>query len=252
MAAASGDVVHQRSERRGAAPAPHSELRQPGRADWQNVYKAYQEACDRAGLVDFAELLLRAHELWLNKPHILQHYRERFTNILVDEFRDTNNIQYAWIRLLAGDTGKVMIVGDDDQSIYGWRGAQVENIQRFLNDFPGAQTIRLEQNYRSTSNILSAANALIENNNGRLGKKLWTDGVDGEPISIYCAFNELDEARFVVNRIKTPAGQRRRAGAVCHSLSQQRPVARAGRGAAAGGDAVPHLRRYALLRTSGN
>lgn len=97
----------------------------------QNVYKAYQEACDRAGLVDFAELLLRAHELWLNKPHILQHYRERFTNILVDEFRDTNNIQYAWIRLLAGDTGKVMIVGDDDQSIYGWRGAQVENIQRF-------------------------------------------------------------------------------------------------------------------------
>jgi ATP-dependent exoDNAse (exonuclease V) beta subunit len=120
--------------------------------------------------VDFAELLLRAHELWLNKPHILQHYRERFTNILVDEFQDTNNIQYAWIRLLAGDTGKVMIVGDDDQSIYGWRGAQVENIQRFLNDFPGAQTIRLEQNYRSTSNILSAANALIENNNGRLGK----------------------------------------------------------------------------------
>lgn len=88
----------------------------------------------------------------------------------VDEFRDTNNIQYAWIRLLAGDTGKVMIVGDDDQSIYGWRGAQVENIQRFLNDFPGAETIRLEQNYRSTSNILSAANALIENNNGRLGK----------------------------------------------------------------------------------
>ncbi|MEX8926009.1 UvrD-helicase domain-containing protein, partial [Salmonella enterica] len=109
----------------------------------------------------------------------LQHYRERFTNILVDEFQDTNNIQYAWVRLLAGDTGKVMIVGDDDQSIYGWRGAQVENIQRFLNDFPGAQTIRLEQNYRSTSNILSAANALIENNNGRLGKKLWTDGVDG-------------------------------------------------------------------------
>ncbi len=102
-----------------------------------------------------------------------------------------------------------MIVGDDDQSIYGWRGAQVENIQRFLNDFPGAETIRLEQNYRSTSNILSAANALIENNNGRLGKKLWTDGADGEPISLYCAFNELDEARFVVNRIKTLAGQRR-------------------------------------------
>ena len=119
----------------------------PVEQTWQNVYKAYQEACDRAGLVDFAELLLRAHELWLNKPHILQHYRERFTNILVDEFQDTNNIQYAWIRLLAGDTGKVMIVGDDDQSIYGWRGAQVENIQRFLNDLyrSNAQSRVLEE-----------------------------------------------------------------------------------------------------------
>ncbi len=175
----------------------------PVEQTWLQIYQGYQEACDRAGLVDFAELLLRAHELWLNKPHILNHYRERFTNILVDEFQDTNNIQYAWIRMLAGDSGKVMIVGDDDQSIYGWRGAQVENIQRFLNDFPGAQTIRLEQNYRSTSTILSAANALIANNAGRLGKELWTEGGEGEPISLYCAFNELDESRFVVNRIKT-------------------------------------------------
>ncbi|POD98933.1 DNA helicase II [Pectobacterium odoriferum] len=169
---------------------------------WRRVYQAYQEACDRAGLVDFAELLLRAHELWLNKPHVLNHYRERFTNILVDEFQDTNRIQYAWIRMLAGDSAKVMIVGDDDQSIYGWRGAQVENIQLFLKDFAGAETIRLEQNYRSTSNILKAANALIAHNGGRLGKNLWTDGAEGEPISLYCAFNELDEARYVVNRIK--------------------------------------------------
>ncbi|MBN3081074.1 DNA helicase II [Pectobacterium polaris] len=169
---------------------------------WQRVYQAYQEACDRAGLVDFAELLLRAHELWLNKPHVLNHYRERFTNILVDEFQDTNRIQYAWIRMLAGDSAKVMIVGDDDQSIYGWRGAQVENIQLFLKDFAGAETIRLEQNYRSTSNILKAANALIAHNGGRLGKNLWTDGAEGELISLYCAFNELDEARYVVNRIK--------------------------------------------------
>ncbi|WP_092878834.1 DNA helicase II [Izhakiella capsodis] len=174
----------------------------PVEQTWLRIYQAYQEACDRAGLVDFAELLLRAHELWLTKPHILNHYRERFASILVDEFQDTNSIQYAWIRLLAGDSGSVTIVGDDDQSIYGWRGAQVENIQRFLRDFPGAQTIRLEQNYRSTSNILTAANALIANNSGRLGKELWTDGSDGEPISLYCAFNELDEARFVVNRIK--------------------------------------------------
>ncbi|WP_413676102.1 DNA helicase II [Pantoea dispersa] len=175
----------------------------PVEQTWLRIYQAYQEACDRAGLVDFAELLLRAHELWLNKPQILNHYRERFSNILVDEFQDTNNIQYAWIRMLAGDSGRVIIVGDDDQSIYGWRGAQVENIQRFLQDFPGAETIRLEQNYRSTNNILKAANALIANNNGRLGKELWTDGSDGEKISLYCAFNELDEARFVVNRIKT-------------------------------------------------
>ncbi|WP_074012036.1 DNA helicase II [Candidatus Sodalis sp. SoCistrobi] len=179
----------------------------PVEATWQRIYQAYQEACDRAGLVDFAELLLRAHELWLNKPHILRHYRERFTNILVDEFQDTNQIQYAWIRMLAGDDGNVMIVGDDDQSIYGWRGAQVENIQRFLDDFPGAQTIRLEQNYRSTSNILQAANALIAHNGGRLGKNLWTEGAEGEPITLYCAFNELDEARFVVNRIKVSQEQ---------------------------------------------
>jgi len=175
----------------------------PVEQTWLRIYQAYQEACDRAGLVDFAELLLRAHELWLNKPHILNHYRERFSNVLVDEFQDTNNIQYAWIRMLAGDSGRVIIVGDDDQSIYGWRGAQVENIQRFLQDFPGAETIRLEQNYRSTNNILKAANTLIANNNGRLGKELWTDGSDGEKISLYCAFNELDEARFVVNRIKS-------------------------------------------------
>ncbi|MER1688259.1 DNA helicase II [Proteus mirabilis] len=174
----------------------------PVETTWLKVYQAYQEACDRAGLVDFAELLLRAHELWLNKPQILEHYQHRFTNILVDEFQDTNRIQYAWIRMLAGQTGKVMIVGDDDQSIYGWRGAQVENIQNFLNEFPGAETIRLEQNYRSTSNILKAANALIANNSDRLGKNLWTEGAEGEPISLYCAFNDLDEARYVVGRIK--------------------------------------------------
>ncbi|NKI75718.1 DNA helicase II [Dickeya sp. CFBP 2040] len=174
----------------------------PVEQTWLRIYQAYQEACDRAGLVDFAELLLRAHELWLNKPHILQHYRDRFNNILVDEFQDTNRIQYAWIRLLAGDSAKVMIVGDDDQSIYGWRGAQVENIQHFLRDFNDVATIRLEQNYRSTANILNAANALIAHNGDRLGKNLWTDGIDGEPISLYCAFNELDEARFVVSRIK--------------------------------------------------
>ncbi|UVK78156.1 MAG: ssDNA translocase and dsDNA helicase - DNA helicase II [Sodalis sp. Fse] len=174
----------------------------PVEATWLRIYQAYQETCNRAGLVDFAELLRRAHELWLNKPYILHHYRERFSNILVDEFQDTNHMQYSWIRQLANNKSNVMIVGDDDQSIYGWRGAQVDNIQRFLNDFPLAQTIRLEQNYRSTTNILKAANALIAHNSNRLGKDLWTNGSEGKSISLYCAFNEIDEARFVINRIK--------------------------------------------------
>ncbi|MGP1930739.1 MAG: DNA helicase II [Arsenophonus sp. ET-YP4-MAG3] len=169
---------------------------------WLQIYQAYQKVCDRSGLVDFAELLLRSHDLCLNKSNLLQYYSNRFTNILIDEFQDTNSIQYSWMRILAGNTSKVMIVGDDDQSIYGWRGAQTENIKRFLKDFQAVKTIRLEQNYRSTNNILKSANALIANNNNRLGKNLWTDGVDGEPISLYCGFNDLDEARYVVNCIK--------------------------------------------------
>lgn len=166
------------------------------------IYRAYEEDCQRGGMVDFAELLLRAHELWLHKPHILEHYRHRFPFILVDEFQDTNSVQYAWLRVLAGKTCYVTAVGDDDQSIYGWRGAKIENIQRFTEDFGNANTIRLEQNYRSTSMILDAANAVIANNFGRLGKELWTEGVEGECISLYAAYNEQDEARFIVERIQ--------------------------------------------------
>ncbi|TQV82615.1 DNA helicase II [Exilibacterium tricleocarpae] len=171
------------------------------------IYRAYEEACERGGLVDFGELLLRAHELWLNDPRLLQHYQERFPFILVDEFQDTNTIQYAWLRVLAGERCRVSAVGDDDQSIYGWRGAKIENIQQFAVDFPAVETIRLEQNYRSTGTILRAANAVIANNFGRLGKELWTDGKDGEPISLYAAFNEQDEARFIVERIGDWVGQ---------------------------------------------
>lgn len=173
----------------------------PTEETFVKIYQTYQDTCDRAGLVDFAELLLRAHELWLNNPILLEHYQQRFSRILVDEFQDTNAIQYAWLNMLGKKHGNVMIVGDDDQSIYGWRGAKIENIQRFIEDF-GAETIRLEQNYRSTSNILQAANALISNNNNRLGKELWTDGDAGETISVYTAFNEIDEARFIAARIK--------------------------------------------------
>ena len=173
----------------------------PTEQTFVKIYRGYQEACDRAGLVDFAELLLRAHELWLNNPVLLEHYQQRFKHILVDEFQDTNAIQYAWLTILGHKRSKVMIVGDDDQSIYGWRGAKIENIQRFLNEFENAQTIRLEQNYRSTANILNAANQLISNNNNRLGKELWTEDKDGEKIYIYTAFNEIDEARFIAGRI---------------------------------------------------
>ena len=166
------------------------------------VYSAYQEACERGGMVDFAEILLRSHELWLNNPDILNHYQQRFPFILVDEFQDTNTVQYAWLRVLAGTRSFVCAVGDDDQSIYGWRGAKIENIQTFEQDFNNTVVTRLEQNYRSTNTILKAANAVIANNQGRLGKNLWTDGSDGEPIDLYTAFNEQDEARYVVERIE--------------------------------------------------
>ena len=166
------------------------------------VYRAYEVACERGGMVDFAELLLRAHELWLKSPEVLQHYQGRFRQILVDEFQDTNTIQYAWLRVLAGRDIPVVAVGDDDQSIYGWRGAKIENIQRFTEDFASTRTVRLEQNYRSTQTILQAANGVIAFNNGRLGKELWTAGESGEPITLYAGFNEQDEARFIVEQIE--------------------------------------------------
>jgi DNA helicase-2/ATP-dependent DNA helicase PcrA len=197
---------------------------------WQRqmigIYAAYEEACQRAGTVDFAELLLRAHELLREHPPILDHYRDRFRHLLVDEFQDTNAIQYAWLRLLAGETGQLFMVGDDDQSIYGWRGARIENIHRFSKDFPRVQVLRLEQNYRSTGTILKAANALIAKNQGRLGKNLWTEGRDGDPIQMFAAFNEVDEARFVGSRIQQwlQHGGRRDEVAVLYRVSAQSRV----------------------------
>jgi len=166
------------------------------------LYREYEQACQRAGVVDFAELLLRAHELWRDRPDVLQHYRERFSAVLVDEFQDTNSIQYAWLRMLSGEQQKLFVVGDDDQSIYGWRGARVENIQEFQTHYPETKVVRLEQNYRSTGNILKAANAVISNNPTRLGKELWTEDADGEQIRVYGAFNEVDEARFVIDNLR--------------------------------------------------
>jgi DNA helicase-2/ATP-dependent DNA helicase PcrA len=167
------------------------------------VYRQYEKLCNLSGLVDFGELLLRSHELWLHRPELLKHYQSRFQQILVDEFQDTNTIQYAWLQILAGNRVPLTVVGDDDQSIYGWRGAKIENIQQYQRDFPNARLVRLEQNYRSTQMILKAANAVIANNQGRLGKELWTDGKDGEPINLYAAFNEQDEANYIADTIST-------------------------------------------------
>ncbi len=195
-------MVHQRSERtKAAARAKWSPATICSSSRIVRIYEAYEELCFNGGLVDFAELLLRSHELWLQVPDLLAHYQRRFQHLLVDEFQDTNTIQYAWLRVLAGQHGRVVAVGDDDQSIYGWRGARIENIHRFRQDFRDVSVIRLEQNYRSTGTILKAANALIDHNTDRLGKQLWTNGVEGDPIALYAAYNELDEARFIADRV---------------------------------------------------
>ncbi len=186
----------------GLRPRHLDDERDPNRRQMISLYAAYEEICERGGLVDFAELLLRAHELWRDNADLLAHYRRRFQHLLVDEFQDTNAIQYAWLRLLAGDEGVPFVVGDDDQSIYRWRGARVEHIHQFQRDFPSAKVIKLEQNYRSTATILNAANAVIANNAERMGKNLWTDGAKGEAIKLYAAYNERDESDFVIGRLR--------------------------------------------------
>jgi DNA helicase-2/ATP-dependent DNA helicase PcrA len=198
----------------------------PHTKQWLRVYQEYETTCRRSGLVDFAELLLRAYELLRDNAELRTHYQERFRHVLVDEFQDTNGIQYAWLKLFAGGHRNLFVVGDDDQSIYGWRGAQVENILKFEKDHPGARTIRLEQNYRSTQTILKAANGVIGHNSGRLGKDLWTDGPVGDPIQLYTAYNEIDEARFVVDRIQAwvEAGHRRDQVAVLYRSNAQSRV----------------------------
>ena len=191
-----------------------------------SIYREYEEVCNRIGVIDFAELLLRALELWKNNPAVLEHYQQRFQHILVDEFQDTNAVQYAWLRLLAGKTSGVTAVGDDDQSIYGWRGAKVENILSYERHFPNTHTVKLEQNYRSTSNILGAANAVIVKNAERLGKNLWTDSGEGEPIALYAAFNEHDEARYIADRLHSwvQQGNRREDSAILYRSNAQSRV----------------------------
>ena len=203
----------------GAGNDPHS-------GTWLKVYREYEDTCKRAGLVDFAELLLRAFELMRDNAPLRAHYQARFRHVLVDEFQDTNAIQFAWLKLFEGPQRNLFVVGDDDQSIYGWRGALVENILKFEKDHPGTQVIRLEQNYRSTGNILKAANAVIAHNSDRLGKELWTEGEDGKHITLYAAFTDLDEARYVIDRIRDwqDAGHKRAAVAILYRSNAQSRV----------------------------
>jgi DNA helicase-2/ATP-dependent DNA helicase PcrA len=241
----------------GRRPQHLKDGNDPTRAQMIKLYAAYEEACAKNGVVDFAELLLRAFELWRDNPGVLAHYRRRFRHLLVDEFQDTNDIQYAWLKLLAppastaaghaqpapanGDaTGHagaangaaqdapgshLFVVGDDDQNIFTFRGARAENLQRFRRDYAGARLFRLEQNYRSTATILEAANGLIAHNANRLGKNLWTSGVGGDPIRLYSAFNERDEAEFVTHRIRehvARGGLRREIAILYRSNAQSR------------------------------
>ena len=198
----------------------------PFLATMLRIYRGYEETCERLGVIDFAELLLRALELWKNNPEVLNHYQQRFQHILVDEFQDTNAVQYAWLRILAGKVSAVTAVGDDDQSIYGWRGAKVENILSYERDFPGTHIVKLEQNYRSTANILLAANAVIDKNPERLGKVLWTDAGEGETIALYAAFNEHDESRYIADRIQSWVndGNRREDAAILYRSNAQSRV----------------------------
>ena len=177
--------------------------------DWTKkrveLYEAYEAQCQREGVVDFAELLLRCYELLDRNEPLRRHYQDRFRHILVDEFQDTNKLQYRWLKLLAGEGAALFCVGDDDQSIYAFRGADVGNMRDFEREFKVQNMIRLEQNYRSHGNILDAANAIIENNPARLGKNLWTEAGAGEPIRVHESYSDGDEARFIVEEVKALA-----------------------------------------------
>lgn len=216
-------INHHKEE--GRRPKSLTGISDPQNQQLLAVYEAYEAACLRGGLVDFTELMLKTYELMRDNAVIREHYQERFQHVLVDEFQDTNSIQYAWLKLFAGGYNNLFAVGDDDQSIYGWRGARVENILQFEKDYPGTKMVRLEQNYRSTSTILSAANAVISNNGSRMGKNLWTDGEQGASIQMYEAHNEYDEAEFVVDKISdwvSQGNERQKVAILYRSNAQSR------------------------------
>ena len=230
----------------GLRAAHIQESGDPFMATMLSIYRHYEQLCEQLGVIDFAELLLRVLELWRNNPEVLNHYQQRFGHILVDEFQDTNAVQYAWLRLLAGNSSDVTAVGDDDQSIYGY-AVKVENILSFERDFADTETIKLEQNYRSTSNILNAANAVIAKNVDRLGKNLWTESGEGEPIALYSCFNEHDEARYIADRLADWIDNGNRREDAADTVSLQCSVAGFGSGTVAGGDPLSYLWRPTFL-----
>src|SRR5688572_24822821 len=191
------------------------------------LYAAYDEQCRREGVVDFAELLVRCYELLKNNEILREHYAQRFRHVLVDEFQDTNRLQYRWLKLFASKDAKFFCVGDDDQSIYRFRGANVGNMADFERDFKVRKVIRLEQNYRSHGNIRDAANALIANNRNRLGKNLWTAAGRGEPLRVFEGESDIDEARWIVEEVQALAREGTRLshiGLLYRSNAQSRVV----------------------------
>jgi DNA helicase-2/ATP-dependent DNA helicase PcrA len=166
------------------------------------IFDLYDQQCQREGVVDFAELLLRSYELMQRNEPLRNHYQSRFKHILIDEFQDTNPLQYRWLKLFAGPSTAMFAVGDDDQSIYAFRGAETANMREFEREFAQGRVIKLEQNYRSHGNILTAANELISRNRERLGKNLWTDAGAGEPIRVFEGYGDQDEAGFIVDEVK--------------------------------------------------
>ncbi|NNM51533.1 MAG: DNA helicase II [Pseudomonadales bacterium] len=200
-------INHEKEEGRRARPS--DVIHDPYERTMQQVYSQYEEHCQRTGMIDFAEILLRCVELLRHNSPLRAHYQQRFRQVLVDEFQDSNDVQYQWLKLLTGEGCQFTVVGDDDQSIYGWRGARIGHIRNFQQDYPEADVIRLEQNYRSTGTILAAANAVISHNKDRLGKELWTQGEPGEVLKLYTAFNDLDEAHYIAHEMTRLAAKGR-------------------------------------------
>ena len=187
------------------------------------LYAAYEKRLWEAGALDFDDIILHTVRLLQQHDDVLQYYQKKFRYVLIDEYQDTNNLQYLLASLLAGGRENICVVGDDDQSIYRFRGATIENILSFEDQYKGCRTIRLEQNYRSTKNILDAANAVIRHNQGRKGKELWTAGAEGEKVSLYTAMNENDEARYVADRLLEDyrAGEKWNSHAILYRMNAQ-------------------------------